>query len=116
MAFVYVVTIYGCDSGVNRMWTPFSKVFYDKKSAIVYYKKCEKDLGNENVKYYKGKTSISALQDSYEHKRPEGVVLSFVKIEGIDEKKNIQNIQNIQNMDDDEKENEKTDKDENNAE
>ncbi len=99
MAFVYVVTRYGCDSGVNCMWTPFSKVFYDEKSAIVYYKNCEKYLGNENVKYSKGKTSISAFQDSYEHKRPEGVVLSVVRIEGIDEK-----------------ENEKIDKDENNAE
>lgn len=99
MAFVYVVTRYGCNSGVNCMWIPNSRVFADQQSAILYYNKCEKEIGDENVDYLKEKTFWNSCQDSYEHKRPKGVVLRIVKLEGVDEK-----------------ENEKTDKDENNAE
>jgi hypothetical protein len=75
----YIVTRFGCNSSPSDMWTPFSKLFSNKESAFVYYEKCVEALDKKNVSEYENQNIKSVIQDSYEYKRPEGVVISIVE-------------------------------------
>lgn len=76
---VYIVTLFGCNSGENEMWPAESKIFTSEKEAFEYYlsmKPCEHTKEGRTIdgRFY-------SIQSGELEKRPDGIVLQKCTID-----------------------------------
>ncbi len=85
--FVFIVTIYGCNSTPSDMWIPESKLFENYKDAYSYFLKVSPSLDNETEHIINNNYNVEDITKDYiiienrvqiagYAKRPEGSVIS----------------------------------------
>ncbi len=61
---LYIVTVYGCNSSPNDMWTPKSKIFINYEDAYNYFLSQAPSLNDEYNKASKYRNSNYNIEDT----------------------------------------------------